>query len=408
MIPLRLSRTRLLDLLLAAVAVLPALVDQVTTDTSRPAWTALTIYAVVALGALSVRKRWPLAGLAVVLVTLAGVAIWSASQEAQLGNLVVLPLAFSVYAVGAYCPLTRAFLALVGAALIVCVGVAINHATAPLDWRGGSDVFATVAPVPVAWALGVVMQSHRLTLSTVRQRAADAEREHHLLADRAAAAERVRIARDMHDVVAHSLTLLVVHAETIRARSGELPVWAREQVDSLAVAGRQATVEMRELLGLLRNGTADEAPRAPAPSLGDLPALVEAARLAGNEAELRVAGEREDLPKPLQLTCYRVVQESLANARRHAAGSAVRVDLEITSDAVRVEVVSGPSRARGREAMPRGAGVGLQGMRERVATLGGELSAGRTGEGGFRVAARIPRQAPGLKAGERERDRSDG
>ncbi|GAA2358992.1 MULTISPECIES: sensor histidine kinase [Streptomyces] len=384
-----LPRPHFIDPLIALAAVAPALLDQVTTDTSRQAWTALAVHSVVAAGGLLVRRRLPLTGFAVMLTTLAVVEIWCAAQEVQLGNLAVLPLAFSLYAVGAYCTLPRALAGVCGGTVLVCLGVMVNHATATTDWRGGSDVFATVAPLPVACALGIVVQSHRLTLEAVRARAADAQREHTLLAERAAAAERVRIARDMHDVVAHSLTLLVVHAETMRARSADLPPWASRQVDALAAAGRQATVEMRELLGVLRNGTPPErAPLSPAPSFAELPELVRSARQAGNPVRLDIHGDPATLPKPVQLMCYRIVQETLANARRHAPGAAVTIGATVAGSAVRVAVRSAPSPY---DVVPvPGAGTGLEGMRERVTALGGEFTAGGTEDGGFLVTASVP------------------
>lgn len=379
---------RLVEFLVVVTATAPGLIDQGSTDPSPTAWSALSLYIVVAAGALMVRRLWPLTSFGVMLVTLACAEIWCAGQETQLSNLAVLPLAFSVYAVGAYCRLPVAVIALAAGASVVLIGVAVNHATAGAEWRGGSDVFATIAPLPVTWALGVVAQSHRLALEVSEQRAADNERERRRLAELAVAAERGRIARDMHDVVAHSLTLLVVHAETIRVRSDELPPWARDQIDSLAAAGRQATVEMRELLGVLRKGNSEEAvPRAPAPTLTDVPSLVESARSAGNPVMVKMVGSSACLPKPVQLTGYRVLQESLANARRHAPGSRVHIEVTAGRTCLAIEVLS-HAPLQGVTRMP-GEGTGLIGLEERVGTLGGTFSAESVAEG-FRVTARIP------------------
>ncbi|MDT0270445.1 histidine kinase [Streptomyces sp. DSM 44915] len=379
---------RLRNALVGPAAVVPALIDQATTDTDPLAYGALSLYSVLVLVALAQRARWPLGGFAAVLVVLAVAEVWCAAREVQLTGLAVLPVAFAIYAVGARCSVPQALTALVAGTLIVSVGVTVNHATAGSDWRGGSDVLAALAPIPVVWGLGVLAQSHRQRLLSMERHAADAERERHLLAERAAAAERVRIARDMHDVVAHSLTLLVVHAETMRARSGDLPEWAREQVDALAAAGRQATVEMRELLGLLRNGAPEEAPRAPAPTLAELPPLVAAARQAGNPVRLTTDGELARVARPVQLTGYRLVQETLANARRHAPGAAVTVDLRVADGALRVAV--GCAAPRRPVAPVPGPGTGLEGLRERVAAGGGTFAAGGTPDGGFRVVAELP------------------
>ncbi|WP_354670921.1 histidine kinase [Actinomadura sp. DC4] len=141
----------------------------------------------------------------------------------------------------------------------------------------------------------------------------------------------------MHDVVAHSLTLFVVRAETVRARGGQLPEWARTQVDGLALAGRQAGGELRVL-----RGPEDAAPLQPMPGLGDLPDLLDRSRAAGAWIDARIEVETDTLPRPAQLTCYRIVQESLTNARRHAPGAPVRVTVAEDAGRLRCEVVNAP------------------------------------------------------------------
>ncbi|MGI5326858.1 sensor histidine kinase [Actinomadura nitritigenes] len=376
-----------------AAAVVPALIDQATTDTSAAAWLALGAYAAVAVAALSVRHRRPFGVFCAVLAVLAAVEVATAAAEVKVSGLAVLPPAFALHAVGAHGPRRRSAAALAVGGLLVAAGLLANHATAPDGWRGGSDVLAFVAVLPVGWALGVAAHGHRALLAAAERRADDARREQRLRAEQAAAAERVRIARDMHDVVAHSLTLLVVHAETMRARSGDLPAWARDRVDALAAAGREATEEMRDLLGVLRAGSSDAAPRVPAPSLSGLGALVDAARGAGNPAVLTAAGPLDELPRPVQLAAYRVVQEGLSNARRHAPGAPVTVRVEADAAEARVEVACGPPPEPAPPA--RGSGAGLAGLAERVAALDGRLHAAPAPGGGFRVAATVPRRAGG-------------
>ncbi|GAA2125204.1 histidine kinase [Actinomadura napierensis] len=372
---------------MGVVAVTPALVDQATTDHSIAAWGTLGAYTLVAIVALTVRRRWPLAAFCVVLAVLAAAEVVTAATEVKLSSLSVLPSAFALYAVGMYSPRRRSVAALVVGGGLVAAGLAINHVTAPQGWRGGSDVLAFVAVLPVAWALGVATRSDRALLTAAERRTEDARREQHLLAERAAAAERVRIARDMHDVVAHSLTLLVMHAETIRARSGDLPPWARESIDALAAAGRQSTGEMRDLLGVLREGTV-ASPRSPVPTLGGLDALVHAARDCGNPVSLTTAGPLDALSRPVQLAGYRIVQESLSNVRRHAPGAEVTIRLDATMACLDLEITSGPP-SRPLAPAP-GSGLGLAGLTERVNALGGDLQAGPTLEGGFRIDAAIP------------------
>lgn len=369
-------------------ALVPAFIDQATTDTSVGAWLALGFYGLIAAVGLALRRRWPLAAFTAVLVALAVAEIACAAAQTKLSALAVLPLAFALYSVGDRAPLRRAVLALAGGVAITVVGVAINHATAPDGWRGGSDVIAVLAPLPAAWGLGLAARGRHERLAAAERRAADAQREQRLRAERAAAAERVRIARDMHDVAAHSLTLLVVHAETLRARSGELPGWAREGIDAMATAGRQATSEMRELLDVLRDETGRAAPRRPAPRLADLPRLVEDAEGAGTPVRLALAPGLDGLPRPAQLTCYRIVQECLANARRHAPGAEVRITAAADGTRVRFAVHCGPPPP-GHTVTP-GVGAGLIGLRERVHALGGELTTGAADDGGFDVLADLP------------------
>lgn len=382
---------RAADAAIVAAALAPAFLDQATTDTSSGAWLALSLYALTAAGALVVRRRWPLLAFTAMLLALATAEIACAAAETKLSSLAVLPLAFALYAVGAHTPPRRSVLALGCGAAITVIGVGINHATAPDGWRGGSDVLAVLSPLPAAWGLGLAARSRRDSLAAAERRAADAHREQALRAERAAAEERTRIARDMHDVVAHSLTLLVVHAETMRARAAELPPWARDGVDAMATAGRQATGEMRELLGILRGTTGEAAPRSPAPQLADLPRLVTDAEQAGTPVRLDIAPEAaasSALPRPVQLAVYRLVQECLANARRHAPGAEVNVHLRTTDDELRVAADCGPPPPDHRPAP--GAGAGLTGLRERFTALGGDLTARPAPDGRFRVTAAVP------------------
>ncbi|WP_240662581.1 sensor histidine kinase [Streptomyces sp. WAC 06738] len=381
-----------LEIAVVAAALAPAFLDQATTDSSAAGWLALAGYGLAAALGLAVRRRRPLAALAAVLLALVVTEVACAWAEVGLTPLAVLPLAFALYAAGAHAPPRHSALALAGGAALVAVAVVVNHATAADDWRGGSDVLAVLAPLPAAWALGLAARGRREELAAAERRAADAQREQALRAERAAAAERVRIARDMHDVAAHSLTLLVLHAETLRARSGELPDWAREGIDAVASAGRQATTEMRDMLGVLRDQTGEAAPRSPAPRLADVPRLVAAAERAGGRVRLEMGEPAAALPRPVQLAAYRLIQESLTNARRHAPGAEVEIRVGADARGARVRVDCGPPPP-GHTPSP-GSGVGLTGLRERIAALGGDLTAGPAPDGRFAVTATIPAAAP--------------
>jgi signal transduction histidine kinase len=221
-----------------------------------------------------------------------------------------------------------------------------------------------------------------------RALAAQTERTELERARRAVLEERTRIARELHDVVAHHMSLIAVQAETAPYRLSDLPESARAEFTSLSGVAREALAEMRRLLGVLRSD--EPAGLAPQPQLSDLPALVDAARRAGVTVELAVPRAMGDVPTGVALCAYRIVQESLSNASQHAPGAAVSVSVGHDDGVVRLRVANGPGGAAGPSQCEPGSGHGLTGMRERVALLGGSLSAGPSAGGGFVVAAVLP------------------
>jgi signal transduction histidine kinase len=216
-----------------------------------------------------------------------------------------------------------------------------------------------------------------------RALAEEQARTENALAARGALAERARIAREMHDVVAHELSAIAVRAETAPYRVPSLPAEAERELAEMADTARRALTELQQLLGVLR---ADDqlADRAPQPGLRTLPDLVGAAEADGVRVTADVADV--DLPVPLQLTVFRVVQQALVNAGQHAPGSAVQLTVRPLGGQLLVEVVNGPGTGPGSP----GAGVGLLGMRERAELHGGSLTAGPTSDGGFAVRAALP------------------
>jgi signal transduction histidine kinase len=239
-------------------------------------------------------------------------------------------------------------------------------------------------------AVAIVVDSVGSQLRTRRALAmqtanADAER-----ARRAALEERTRIARELHDVVAHHLSLIAIKAESAPYRLGELAEPVDAEFGSLGEVAREALTEMRRLLGVLRQD--EPATLAPQPQLADLPVLVDTARQAGVDIELWVPDGLGAVPAGVGVCAYRIVQESLSNASQHAPGAAVTVSVDRSARAVQLRVANGPAAAairseRARECRP---GHGLTGMRERVELLGGSLSAGPTPAGGFAVSAVLP------------------
>ncbi|GGO99697.1 sensor histidine kinase [Wenjunlia tyrosinilytica] len=230
----------------------------------------------------------------------------------------------------------------------------------------------------------------------------ETEANRRLLADRAVAEERRHIARELHDVVAHRITTMQLMAGGARANLDHDPGAARDALVTLEGSGRLALREMRQLLDVLR---ADEdtaadphgAPEAPQPGLADLDRLIKESRQAGQPAELTVDGDPGQLPPVFGLTLYRIVQEALTNARKHA-GPDVPVEVRLTClpERVRVSVADrgATDRAQSAPAVGIGTGYGLIGMRERVALHGGTLKAGPLPEAGFRVVANLPLEAP--------------
>jgi signal transduction histidine kinase len=237
-------------------------------------------------------------------------------------------------------------------------------------------------------AVTVAVDSLSSRWRTQRELAAQTERAELERARRAVLEERTRIARELHDVVAHHMSLIAVRAETAPYRLSDLPESARAEFGSLSEVAREALTEMRVLLGVLRHD--QPAGLAPVPQLSDIPALVDAARRAGVSVELTVPPVLDGVPSSVAVCAYRIVQESLSNASQHAPGAAVTVSVGHDAGAVLLRVANGPCGPGSSPRTESGPGHGLTGMRERVALLGGSLSAGPVPDGGYVVSAVLP------------------
>jgi signal transduction histidine kinase len=258
------------------------------------------------------------------------------------------------------------------------------------DWVHPADLTAGLIVLSVALdAVGAWRRARRALAAQTAQTQLEQAR-------RTVLEERTRIAREMHDVVAHHMSLIAVQAETAPYRLSDVPEPVRAEFAALSGAAREALTEMRKLLGVLRDDQPAE--RAPQPQLADVPELVSGARRAGARVRLSMPGSGGPVPPDVGVCVYRIVQESLSNAGRHAPGSAISVTVEREPHLVRLEIVNHPPMEGHRTGAGQAdgapgdgaAGQGLAGMRERVTLLGGSLSAGPVESGGFAVAAVLP------------------
>jgi signal transduction histidine kinase len=273
------------------------------------------------------------------------------------------------------------------------IGLAIAMATvAVVAWNDAHKTLDEYIGVPiiigVVWLCGFALSRKLAEADEVRERAARLERERELRAREAVAEERARLARELHDVVGHSVSVMTVQASAVRRLLLPEQEKEREALEVVEQTGRQALAEMRRLVGVLRRP--EEAPAlAPQPSLEHLDKLVAHVRESGLPVELTVEGDAVPLPAGLDLTAYRLVQEGLTNALKHAQADQAQVLVRYGDGEIEVEVAdNGTGGGDG-----GGGGHGLVGMRERVAVYGGELEAAPCPEGGFRLRATLPVEA---------------
>lgn len=274
------------------------------------------------------------------------------------------------------------------AMVVVAVGVLTDIPTLaigkPVGQVAGPDVV-----VAVAFGLGLAFARSRRRSEALEVQAAQAERERIEAAARAAAEERARIARELHDVISHDVSLMVLQASVERRIQRDGPT--AQTLATIETTGREALAELRRMMGVLRKHDG-VAPLTPQPGMADLPALVEQARAAGIAVELVVDGDPVAVPPGLDIAAYRIVQESITNAAKHAPGASVTAVLRYRDRGLEIDVVNDMGRDAATVPLPRG-GHGLVGMQERVDLFGGHLEATPEASGGFRVRARIPLRA---------------
>jgi signal transduction histidine kinase len=339
---------------------------------------------------LAWRRRWPFGVLLVVTGAIAAEAlIIGRSPE---GGEILFPILIALYSVGAYADRERAVVGFVlgVAAMTIDTIQDPSHEVASLGGVVVASGFFGVFLGGAAWLVGRHVRSRRIHAEQFEQRALHLEREQSEFAQAAAEAERVRIARELHDVVAHSVSLMGVQAGAAERVMGRDPDRARDALRSIQETSREAIRELRRLLSVLR--TAEQPELAPQPGLGSLQPLVARAREGGTPVELRIDGERGRIPTGVELSAYRVVQEALTNVRKHAPGAATRVDIDCLRDRIELTVENDtPAAGNGNvEGGGRPRGYGLVGMRERVVLYGGDLTVGPRADGGFVVRVTLP------------------
>jgi signal transduction histidine kinase len=320
---------------------------------------------------LAWRRRAPLAVAAVVMGALVveSLAVGSAPTPDSL----LIAWLLAIYSVAANC---ERLPALAGGVLSLGAG---------LVWMGVDDFLLPLVVFGGAWLAGRLVRQRHVYALALEERAAALERERDANARVAAAEERARIARELHDVLSHSVSVMVVQAGAERMALGNGRAAPGEALEAIEKTGRQALGEMRRLLGLLR---ADDEPaaHAPQPTVAELDRLVSQVREAGLPVELEIQGEPGSLPPGVAVSAYRIIQEALTNVLKHAGPASARVVVRYTANELALEVADDGTGAR--EACD--AGHGLVGMRERVALYGGDFDAGSRSGGGFVVRARLP------------------
>jgi|Tabmets5t2r1_1033131.scaffolds.fasta_scaffold11274_2 signal transduction histidine kinase len=366
------TRPRALDVLVALGATAIEVGWIFGQDSSSPG--AAVVLAFVAGAVLLARRREPLVTLGVSLAAVLAAAV-AGGSPAAFAPLVALYTVATMY---------DRRVSVVALALTAAVGLAATL-IAPSD-DPLVDPIAAVACAVGAWGLGLYIETRRQYRRELERRNALVEREHEQLARLAAHEERAAIARELHDIVAHSVSVMLVGVRGARDVLRSSPDVADATLGKVETSAEQSLGELRRILALLRE-PADGAESRPQPSLAELDDLIAEYRDAGVPVTLERVGEPRPLPGGFELSVYRIVQEALTNVLKHSRASTVVVTLQFRDSRLDLEVVDDGSRL-GRDAVVPG--HGLVGMRERVALLGGVLETGHREGGGFRVAARLP------------------
>jgi signal transduction histidine kinase len=373
-------------LVLVVVTALP-LATRPLTDGQRPSevWAYLLVAAICVPFAF--HRRYPVAAIS---VACGALILYAAGRYAAYPG---IPIFVLVAGISLHSTRSRALLAAGLGAVAISVGVLLQ----PEGVATASTWVASLLALAVAWLWGENLRNRRARWAAMEERARRLEAEREERDRQAVTAERLRIARELHDVVAHSMSVIAVQSGVANHVIDSRPAQARQALATIEATSRSALVELRRLLGVLRQGDDPVASLEPNPGLAELGRLADQIRSAGVEVDLTVEGEPGDLPPGVDLSAFRIAQEGLTNVLKHGGGMA-HVLVRYGPGAVAVEIAD-DGRAAEDDATGDGTGHGLIGMRERVAVFGGELSAGPVPGGGYRMAARLP-YAAAAGAGE--------
>src|SRR3954452_3143066 len=369
----------------AAVAVLACLTAELELALSSAIQGSTWVNVIAAAGAtlpVALRRRWPLAAAVTVAAVVAG-------QEALGGDLTensitpLLTLAMVVYGVSAYCHRRRAFVGLAAVLSLIWLEVLLADNTV------GGDFLFTALLVFGPWLVGRIVATRVELARELSDKADRLEREQEKQAELAVAQERSRIARELHDVVAHNVSVMVVQAAAARRMIDHDAAKAKDALASVEQTGRSALREMRRVVGMLGQRD-EELALAPQPSVEELDWLIERAPEAGLAVDLTIEGDKKRLASGGDVSAFRIVQEALRNTLKHAGPAKAQVTLKYGEHDVEVDVSDNGHGVRAPADNGAVTGHGLLGMRERVAMLGGEIEAGYRKDGGFGVHAKLP------------------
>jgi signal transduction histidine kinase len=340
-----------------------------------PAWAVIGLIECTALP-LAWRSLWPLPVLGVTLTA------------AVAGDLLFEGLQFAGPVIALYTVARRHERRVsLAAAVVTAVALAVPAASRAAE----NPLFAIVIYVVLvaAWAIGGNVRRRHAYLTRVQAREAAIDEEQQERARVAVAEERARIARELHDVISHNVSVMVLQAAAGADVFATHPERSREALGAIEAAGREALAELRRLLSVVDAPGDEGGPLAPPPGLTRLPELVERVRATGLDVSVTVTGDERELPAGIDFSAYRIVQEALTNSLKHGHAATARVDLRFGARMLDVEIVDDGTAAARADARA-GGGHGLIGMRERAAVFGGELEAGPRSQGGFAVRASIP------------------